>query len=244
MNDSPKNSFSDENPPKVANPSTHPNDPASADSLLDTSHRHSFYVTNFTNGWGWEIAAWVLVAISLVALLSIFVVFANKSLRQWNSTVTPGAVVAVLSQLGQTAAAVPVIACICQTMWLALAKKSGFARQTEQVDRPSRLKDMQDYFDGSRGPLGSIVLLYKHPRSYEKPFLFIYAALTEYRILVWLGIINVILIILFGAFAQQTLQLPTRSYKTTDPASLSRCLQYRGGQPPIQLQTPRTCLMR
>ena len=237
-NDVPNNLFSGESPNNVASHSTHPNDQASADSLLSASQRNSFYVNVFTNGWGWEIAAWVLVAISVVALLIIFARYTNKSLRQWDLAVTPGAVVAVLSQIGHTAAVVPVTACVCQSMWLSLAKKSGLAQRTEQVDRPSRLIQVQKYFDGSRGPLGSISLLYEHPRSYEKPTLFICAALTESRMLVWLGAINLILIILFGPFAQQTLQLPTRSYNTLDPASLPRCLQYRASQPSVQLSTP------
>ena len=173
MNDSRKNVFSDEYPKNVAKHSTHPNDPASADSLLSTSRRDSFYVNFFTNGWGWEVAAWALVATSLVALLAVFAAYVNKPLRQWDSAVTPGAVVAVLSQVGQTAAVVPVAACICQSMWLSLAHKSGLGQRTEQVDRPSRLINMQNYFDGSRGPLGSLRLVYKHPRSYEKPPLFI-----------------------------------------------------------------------
>ena len=59
----------------------------------------------------------------------------------------------------------------------------------------------------------------------------------DLRILVWLGTIDTFLIILFGTFAQQTLQLPTRQYNLTDPAAIPRSLQYRASQLAVQLST-------
>ena len=61
--------------------------------------------------------------------------------------------------------------------------------------------------------------------------------LTELRILVWLGTINTFLIILFGTFAQQTLQLPTRQHNLTDPAAIPRSVQHRAGQPAVGFST-------
>ena len=48
-----------------------------------------------------------------------------------------------------------------------------------------------------------------------------------FRTLVWLGTVNTLLMFLFGAFAQQTLQLPTRQHNLTAQGSIERSLHYR-----------------
>ena len=53
------------------------------------------------------------------------------------------------------------------------------------------------------------------------------AILTKYSILVWLGTLNTILILLFGSFAQQALQLPTREHNLESTGTIERSVQYR-----------------
>ena len=156
--------------------SSHPYHPASANLLSNAKQQDTLYGSLFIDGWGWEFAAWLLSAVSTVTLLTVFAVFANRSLRSWNSTITPAAVVAILSQFGQTAILAPVTACICQSMWLWLHKESRARQSANQVDDHPQLISMQEYDGGSRGPLGSLFLLFKHPGSYGIAFQLLNAA--------------------------------------------------------------------
>ena len=79
---------------------------------MHNSRMPSLYGSVFINGWGWDLTAWLLAAVSTATLLAVIAVFANKSLRSWNSTITPAVIVAILSQFGQTAILAPVTACI------------------------------------------------------------------------------------------------------------------------------------
>ncbi|KAL9615217.1 MAG: hypothetical protein Q9167_000311 [Letrouitia subvulpina] len=159
---STQNPFSDLSHSAVDNQSSSaydPGDRASAPLFLDGNQQHNFYDRAFTDGWGWEISAWVLATVSLVALVIVFAVFSNRSFRQWGSGITPNTVVSILSQIGQTAILAPVTACICQSTWLWLHAKSRATEIPDQDQRFPQLIDMQIYDDGSRGPLGSLLLL-------------------------------------------------------------------------------------
>ncbi len=230
---SDQNPFSDQDPDVVESQSTHPYsyDPPSADLLSNTNQQHSLYRHLFSDGWGWEMAAWLLAAVSLAALLIVFVFFADKPLDQWQSVISPGTVVAILSQLGQTAIVVPLTACICQSMWLWLDKESQAMQLAKQVGKSPRLIGMQEYDYGSRGPLGSLALVYKHPKSYAITHSSFDAALTRSRALVWLGTINTFLVIFYGTFTQQSLQLPSQQYNRTELASIPRSLHYSSSRP-------------
>ena len=188
----------------------HTSDPATSDLLSDQRPRRKMYDRASVDGWGWELLAWLLAAISLIALVIIFAVFRNKALAQWKSNITPNTVVSILSQIGQSAILAPVTVCICQSGWLYMAG-SGRIVPSFFKSRNPHLADMQAYDDGSRGPISSLFLLWKHPG----------------LLLVWLGTVNIVLIILFGSFAQQTLQLPIREHNLTEPGSIQRTLTYR-----------------
>ena len=188
----------------------HTSDPATSDLLPDKKSRRRVYDRAFVDGWGWELFAWLLAATSLIALIIVFAAFRDKALAQWKSNITPNTVVSILSQIGQTAILAPVTVCICQSGWLYLAGKGRIVPSLFKHRNP-QLADMQAYDDGSRGPISSLFLLWKHPE----------------LLLVWLGSVNTILIILFGSFAQQTLQLPIREHNLTEQGSIQRTLTYR-----------------
>ena len=135
-------------------------DQASEALLLNEKQQHSFYSQVFTDGWGWELLSWLLAAVSLLVLIIVLAAFGNKALDQWKASITPNTVVSIVSQIGQTAILAPVTACICQSMWLWLGGKNKYNR------KHPRLMDMQEYDDGGRGPVGSLLLLWKHPGLY------------------------------------------------------------------------------
>jgi len=48
-------------------------------------------------------------------------------------------------------------------MWIWLGKEDQITNRKGTNGKKSRLIDMQAYADGSRGPIGSLLLLWKHP---------------------------------------------------------------------------------
>ncbi|KAL9629261.1 MAG: hypothetical protein Q9204_005378, partial [Flavoplaca sp. TL-2023a] len=200
-----------------------PYDPASGNHLLSSEfHQYKAYREGFFREWAVEWTAWLVSAISLVALVTLFAVYRNEPLRQWKADITPATAVAILSQVGQTSILAPVVACICQSMWLWLDKESKATQQVNSNRGQASLTMMQKYDEGSRGPLNSLFLLWKRPDA----------------LLVWLGTINTLLIIIFGSFAQQSLQLPTREYNVTNVTDkgdnfIRRALQYRAPRPAV-----------
>lgn len=174
-----RNPFADQDRVLTDCQSLNPYEPHSARLSSDTKPRYRSSSHEFIAGWGWEIAAWLLAAVSLVALLILFSRSANHALRQWKSGLTPSAVVAILSQIGQTAILAPVTACICQSMWLWLEKTSRAVQPVSDINDAPRLIAMQGYDDGGRGPIGSLLLLLKHPTSYGMAMSSLSAMLTD-----------------------------------------------------------------
>ena len=127
----------------------------------------TFYEKAFTNGWGWELLALFIAAVSLLTLVVVFVVFKNKSLSQWSSGLSPNTIVSVLSQIGQTAVLVPVTSCICQSMWIWLGNGARITDTEGTNTGDFRLIDMQAYDYGGRSPIGSLLLLWKNPGRYS-----------------------------------------------------------------------------
>lgn len=140
-----------------------PYDPGSGNYLLSNEHQqHQAYSHAFFREWAVEWTAWLLAALSLVALISLFLIYSGVPLRRWEAAITPATAVAILSQLGQTSILVPVTACVCQSMWLWLSKES---QATTHGGRSSLIM-MQKYDESRRGPISSIILLWKHPTAY------------------------------------------------------------------------------
>ncbi|KAL9580036.1 MAG: hypothetical protein Q9203_006468, partial [Teloschistes exilis] len=124
-------------------PENHPYDPSSVHLSSDTTSQRRLHGPDLIAEWGWEIAAWLLAAVSLVALLSVFGTYSGNPLSQWRSGITPSTVVQILSQFGQTALLAPVTSCICQSMWLWLRKASKEMQSTDPSDKLPRIIAMQ-----------------------------------------------------------------------------------------------------
>ncbi|KAL8753409.1 MAG: hypothetical protein Q9199_005070 [Rusavskia elegans] len=152
----PQNPFVDQTEHRENSQPLQPYDAASG-NLLSGANKP------FLHEWTWELAAWLVAAISLVCLIIIFAVYSDEPLRQWRADITPATTVAILSQVGQTAILAPVTACICQSMWLWLDKESRVAHQANSNGHQPKLITMQTYDDGSRGPISSLLLLWKRP---------------------------------------------------------------------------------
>ncbi|CAL8584814.1 hypothetical protein XPA_010398 [Xanthoria parietina] len=215
----PQNPFVDQTDHLANTQPSQPYDAASNNLLAAENEQHHAHGPAFPREWKWELTAWLVAAVSLVSLIIVFAVYGDKPLREWGADITPATTVAILSQVGQTAILAPVTACICQSMWSWLDEESRVAHQANANGHQPRLITMQRYDDGSRGPISSLILLWQRPDA----------------LLVWLGTINTLLIIIFGSFAQQALQLPTREFNLTNEGTdlIPRALQYRAPQPAV-----------
>ena len=156
----------------------------------------SLYERTFTNSWGLEFLGWLSATIMPVILLVILAIFDGKSLSQWHSQLTLNTIIAVLTQIAQMTLIVPITESISQIGWLWVTKK-----------RP--LTDLQAFDEASRGPLSSIFLLWKRHEN----------------VLVYLAAISMTLQVLFGPFAQQALQLPTRRIGSGN-GTIAKSVQY------------------
>ncbi|KAL8648051.1 MAG: hypothetical protein Q9226_006159 [Calogaya cf. arnoldii] len=211
-----QNPFVDQPENQTDNLSFQPYDGASGNLLSGQKMNEQPHAQGhaYLREWMIELIAWLVAATSLASMIILFIHYEDEPLRQWKTQVTPATTVAILSQIGQTAILAPVTACICQSMWLWLDKES---RATHQAQHNPRLIMMQKYDDSSRGPISSLLLLWKRPDA----------------LLVWLGTVSTLLIIIFGAFAQQSLQLPTREFNVTGINFIPRTLQYSAARPGV-----------
>jgi hypothetical protein len=98
--------------------------------------------------WKWELATWLLGTGALASLVVLLVVFQGRSLKEWTFGISLAAVVAVLSQVAQSALLVSVSSCIGQLKWDWLRSKRSAS-------------DLGKFEEASRGSQGSIMLLPK-----------------------------------------------------------------------------------
>ncbi|KAI4089333.1 MAG: hypothetical protein LQ344_005465 [Seirophora lacunosa] len=91
-----------------------PYDPGSGNNLLSGEIEQPYaHDQTFLREWKLELLAWLVAAMSVVSLISVFAGYKNKPLRQWTTDITPATTVAIISQIGQTCVLAPVTACIC-----------------------------------------------------------------------------------------------------------------------------------
>lgn len=95
--------------------------------------------------WRWEIFTWVLGTLALLVIVLLLLVFRGKQLNAWRGNVQISAVIAIFSQVAQSALIVSVSACIGQLKWSHLRQK----RRAIEIER---------YDEASRGLEGSLKL--------------------------------------------------------------------------------------
>lgn len=98
--------------------------------------------------WRWEIFTWILGTTSLLVIVILLLCFQDKPLSSWKSDLQITAIIAVFSQISQSAFLVPVSYCTGQLKW----------NWFQAENRP--LYDIELFDLASRGPDGSIRLLY------------------------------------------------------------------------------------
>lgn len=118
----------------------------------DGRRRESRYNHAVTNWWAIELSCWSLATLSVIILIVVLASFDGRSLRDWRSGITINTVVNVISQIGQTAAIVPVAESISQMKWI----------WYRQASRP--VSDMVHFDDVSRKPISTLLLVWKHPK--------------------------------------------------------------------------------
>lgn len=99
--------------------------------------------------WGWEMAAVLLSCCSLAATIAILKVYDGFNVDSWKFYLSLSTTISILSQVSRTSMAFALTACIGQAKW------NWFSRKEDRLAMFNR-------FDAaSRGPLGSLSLLFR-----------------------------------------------------------------------------------
>jgi hypothetical protein len=154
--------------------------------------------------WQWEIAAAIFSFLCVFAILIVLKVYQEKPLSSWHfvDNITLNTVVALLSTFSRTALIVPVASCLSQLKWIHL------------VGSPRQLRDMQIFDDASRGPGGSLAL--------------IWSLHFKTKLATW-GSLITILSLAMGPLSQQLLSYPSRLHFDTSGAMFHRNQVYDSG---------------
>lgn len=98
--------------------------------------------------WWWELLSWMIGTLSLLTMLLLLTFFHNKSTTTWRSKLSINAIVSALAQTSQTSLAVSLSSGIGQLKW-------DWLRSRRQK------RDIDTFDDASRGPLGSLNLIWR-----------------------------------------------------------------------------------
>ncbi|GME34677.1 c6 and c2h2 transcription factor [Neofusicoccum parvum] len=137
--------------------------------------------------WFWEIFSIALSFSCNIAIAAILAVVDGKALSSWTMPIRPNALISVFAAFAKSALILPLTECISQYKWL------YFSRNQQ------RLQDLQTFDDASRGPLGSLVFLWKLKAN---------ALLPSFACVLMVACLAV------DPFAQQIISYPLRSIAT------------------------------
>jgi hypothetical protein len=90
---------------------------------------------------------------AIIAIMVMLAHFNNQSVGSWHSRISLNAFVSALSQLAQSALIVSVASCIGQQQWTWFKNKR-------------MLDDLRVFDSATRGPAGSLWILWRHPARY------------------------------------------------------------------------------
>ena len=98
--------------------------------------------------WLWELLGWLLATGCLSAVVGILVKYDDQPLRRWPYSITLNSLLAILSAVSKSSLLIPVASGISQLKWT-------------RFNQQRSLLDLQRFDDASRGPLGSLMLLFR-----------------------------------------------------------------------------------
>lgn len=99
--------------------------------------------------WLYETSSLVFAMLSLIVLVVLLQCYDNKPGPQWYAGITLNTMVSIVSTSFRAAVVMPVAVCISQLSWLNLCRPS------------KRLVEHCVYDEASRGPIGSLRLLFR-----------------------------------------------------------------------------------
>jgi hypothetical protein len=107
------------------------------------------------DSWSLETSAVTLSLAATIALIFVLRHIDNKPQTSWSFKITPNTVISLLSTIARSLSLVAISAVIGQEKWIwfGLGRQEGFRQNT-------RLIDLQIFEDASRGPLGSLSLIW------------------------------------------------------------------------------------
>lgn len=119
--------------------------------ILQTNTRLSQYTPwqRWGSSWFWELAAMTLSCFSLVLTLAILHFFDGKPLESWALYLSLGTIISTLAQISRTSLAFAITPCFGQAKW------NWFSQRGDDV------LVFRTFDEASRGPLGSLQLLWK-----------------------------------------------------------------------------------
>ena len=134
-------------------------------------------------GWWWEVYAMSLSVASTIAVIAVLISVQGKPLAEWKMPIQPNSLVAIFSTIAKSALLVPIAECISQLKWT-------------YFESPRTLSQLQLFDDASRGPWGSLILLWKTKAT---------------ALLASLGAFITILLLAFEPFTQQVVRVQVKN---------------------------------
>ncbi|KAJ5609600.1 hypothetical protein N7528_010167 [Penicillium herquei] len=141
--------------------------------------------------WLWEITAMAVSLVGFALLVGFLVKVNNSSYTSWQNTASPNTVISIITTVAKSALLVPVSSCLSQLKW------------NQYWRSPAPLYNMQAVDQASRGPLGSITILWGATRGLKIDRWTLTGAFIT---VLGLGI---------DPFTQQILSFPSRSVVST-----------------------------
>ncbi|EGC42167.1 conserved hypothetical protein [Histoplasma capsulatum var. duboisii H88] len=170
------------------------NEDISANATFNDLWRRNWYSRLVLDWWLWEIGACALSLLALAATIAVLVVYSEKNVPELPKYITFNAIISVLANAIRVSILVVIAACISQLKWLWMKDMR-------------RLQDLQIFDDASRGPLGSLHMLFYLRGSH----------------LASLGAVITILAVALEPFMQQLIVYPVRLvYRESGKASILR----------------------
>ena len=166
---------------------------ARVNSIRSTKARGLYF------GWWWEVYATSLSVASTIAVIAVLISVQRKPLAEWKMSIQPNSLVAIFSTIAKSALLVPIAECISQLKWT-------------YFESPRTLSQLQVFDDASRGPWGSLVLLWKTKAT---------------ALLASLGAFITILLLAFEPFTQQVVRVQVKNtLMKNETSALSYALSF------------------